>query len=99
MNLCRLLNNHILSQFYLLAVLLLTGSAITAVSILGVDGRRRIANTGRGTGAHTWLRSPDWNALACVAWVGGITAVSLYCVNRIIARVAAPFVAEVRARP
>ena len=52
-----------------------------------------------GAGIGEWMRSRDWNALVHCAAVGGITAVALYCLNRIVARITAPITAGLGPSP
>ena len=52
-----------------------------------------------GAGIGEWMRSRDWNAFVHCAAVGGITAVMLYCLNRIVARITAPITAGLGPSP
>ena len=63
----------------------LTGTAIVATT--GFRAHRELGISGQttGMGIGVWLRSRDWYALVHCAAAGGITAVILYCMSRIVA--------------
>ncbi len=67
----------------------LTGTAILATRGFSANRDPQISAQATGSGVGEWLRSRDWNALVYCAAVGGITAVTLYCMSRIVARVTA----------
>jgi hypothetical protein len=64
-------------------------AAIVATRVLGAGRTPLFSDAVADSGVGAWLRSRDWNALVHCAATGGITAATLYCVNRIVARVAA----------
>ena len=75
-----------------LAVLIGTGIVATrgfrANRYLRISGQ---AMTGFGIGE--WLRSRDGSSLVYCAVVGGFTAIALYCMSGVVARVTAPIMA------
>jgi len=73
-----------------LAVLM--GTASVAIRDFRAPGELGISATGMGI--EEWVRSRDWSALVYCAAVGGITAVTLYCMSRILARVTAPIMSR-----
>ncbi len=80
-----------------LAVLI--GTAILAAR--GFRTHRELGTSGQATGigVSEWVRSRDWSALVYCAAVGGITAVTLYCLSRILARVTAPIMSGLGHHP
>ena len=68
----------------------------------GFCAHRELLSSGQEVeevGICRWLRTRDWSAVVYCAAVGGVTAITLYCLSRIAARVTAPIMAGLGHNP